>query len=163
MKLFCFASRSLENVQRGYDAGRWAVATTSDKDQQTRRTKIRKNVRVGDLGLLYCNPLASFMVPFQFESEPEMTGVDAETWREPWIFPFRIYPLCGTERLVSATEAEEGWGIARRRFAEMGSRVGGISAALLLTGTAVFSPLHISYRGWAEILRDFGVASPKAA
>ena len=160
MKLFCFASRSPENVQRGFDARRWAVATTSDRDQQVRRTKIRRNVRIGDFGLLYCSTRASFMVPFIFDSEPDLRAVDVNTWREPWIFPFQIQPLCGTDLSVSVMDAEERWGVARRRFSEMGSRAGGISAAMLLTGTAVFSPLHISYRDWKEILLDFKVTDP---
>ena len=157
MKLFCFASRSLENVQRGFKANRWAVATTSDKDQQTRRTKIRRNVKVGDFGLLYCNPFSSFMVPFEFVSEPNLYEKDSTTWPEVWLFPFQIRSLCTEDKMVSAAQAEAKWGIAKRRFVEMGGRAGGISAAMLLTGTTAFSPLHISYRDWTEILMDFGI------
>jgi hypothetical protein len=102
------------------------------------------------------------MVPFIFESEPDLRAVDLDTWREAWVFPFQIRPLCGIDLSVAAMDAEERWSVARRRFSEMGSRAGGISAAMLLTGTAVFSPLHISFRDWTEILLDFKVTGPVA-
>jgi len=100
------------------------------------------------------------MVPFVFQFVPDITKIDTETWQQPWIFPFSIDPLCGVERLVSAREAEERWGVTKRRFKEMGGRQGGISAAMHLTGTTAFSPLQISNHDWIEILNDFGIVFP---
>jgi hypothetical protein len=55
MNLFCFASRDEENIRRGIEARKWAVASVSDWAMRTRIGKARKYLKVGSLGLLSCS------------------------------------------------------------------------------------------------------------
>jgi hypothetical protein len=156
MRLFCFACRNIDNILKGYAARKWAVASTSDRDQQRRRTNARRNVAVGDLGVLYCNPLHAFTVPFRFASIPDFNRVETAVWPEPWILPFDIEPLGPPHKYITAAEARERWSVVKRGFSRMKTEQGGISAAMLLTGTTVFVPHQIDHTDWLEILTDIG-------
>src|SRR4051794_12441999 len=64
VKLFCFASRNLDNIWLGVKHQKWAVATVGHTARRCRETKARRYLIPGVHGLLYCNPLHAFMVPF---------------------------------------------------------------------------------------------------
>lgn len=88
MDLFCFASRTFENICLGVGAKRWAVATVSDAQMRMRRTKAEKYMLPGSRGLLYCNPTHSFTVPFITESKADLINVIQDLWPERWELPF---------------------------------------------------------------------------
>lgn len=151
-KLFCFASRNLENVRRGYEAKRWAVATVSRSAMAGRISKAEKYMDVGSFGLLYCNPIQSFTVPFVVKSKADPTAVERDIWPEPWVLPFDIEPLGSPDKFLSKNEAERRWPILERRMPPYTS----VSAALNFTGTTVFVPVEISVHEWDAILADLG-------
>ena len=74
MELFCFASKNLVNIWAGIGAGMWAVAETSPTDMKARFTK-SKRMKVGSLGLLYCNETHSFTTPFLVYSQTDPEAV----------------------------------------------------------------------------------------
>jgi hypothetical protein len=59
----------------------WAVAETSPADMKARVTK-SKRMKVGSLGILYCNETHSFTTPFVVVSEPNETKVVSDVWPE---------------------------------------------------------------------------------
>src|SRR4051812_45806393 len=115
-KLFCFASRNLENIRRGYEAKRWAVATVSSSAMAGRISKAKKYMDVGSLGLLYCNPTHSFTVPFVVKSKANPWMVEADIWPEAWVLPFDIEPLGPPDIQISNKAAEERWPLLKRRM-----------------------------------------------
>lgn len=153
MDLFCFASRSVENIEIGVRFRRWAVATVSNAQMRSRRTKADKYLLPGSRGLLYCNPTHSFTVPFIVESKADPLAVVRDIWPEMWELPFSIRPLGDPSRQLCATQAWERWPILRTRH----NRAGGISAAMNITGTTVFVPVDISQEDWEIILNDLAV------
>ena len=150
MNLFCFASRNVENIRRGIDARRWAVSTARDSVMKGRRTKAARYFSPGDYGLLYCRPTHSFTTPFIVESKADPDAVVTDIWPEAWELPFFISPLGGLERQLSGDAARIRWPIIERR----GCGQGGVTAAMNLTGTTVFSPIPITEEDWRLILED---------
>jgi hypothetical protein len=150
MRLFCFASRSVENIRRGIEAKRWAVAKVTDTAMKARITKAERNLRPGDLGLLYCNPLHAFTVPFIVETRADPGAVITNVWPEPWVLPFDIAPLGDLRRSVEQNDAMGRWPIIQKRLAPSG----GVSAAMNITGTTVFVPVEIELADWRIILDD---------
>jgi hypothetical protein len=140
MDLFCFASRSLENIWLGVRARRWAVATVSNPQMRTRRTKAEKYLFPGSPGtaLLQPHSLVHCSIHRRIESGPPRCnrGYLARTMG----VPFHINPLGDPRRQVPAEQAWQRWPILRRRQ----NRAGGVSAAMNITGTTVFVPV---YRG----------------
>jgi hypothetical protein len=147
MELFCFASKSLTNIWAGIGARMWAVAETSESDMKARITK-SKRMRVGSLGLLYCNETHSFTTPFLVYSEPNTEEVIANIWPEKWRLPFRIHPLGDPSRQVHMDSAKKSWPILKK------SSAASVSAAMNITGTTVFVPIEISTDDWAAIIND---------
>ena len=78
MELLCFASKTEENIRRGYEARLWAVS----KADNGRRTKARKYLRPGSFGLLYSGPTHSFTVPFVVKSVADQNRVVTDIWPE---------------------------------------------------------------------------------
>jgi len=150
MDLFCFASRTVENICLGVGAKRWAVATVSDAQMRTRRTKAEKYMLPGSRGLLYCNPTHSFTVPFITVSKADPITVIEDIWPERWELPFYIKPLGHPRRQIPAERAWERWPILKKRK----NRAGGVSAAMNITGTTVFVPVDITREDWEIILDD---------
>jgi hypothetical protein len=62
--LFCFASKNVENIRRGIEARKWAVATVSTSAMKGRITKAQRYFHSGSLGLLYCRETHFFTTPF---------------------------------------------------------------------------------------------------
>ena len=147
MQLFCFASKILTNIWAGIGAGMWAVAETSPTDMKARITK-SKRMRVGSLGLLYCNETHSFTTPFLVYSAPDPERVVSEIWPESWRLPFRIHPLGTPARQLHMNAAKDKWPVLK----DVGA--GGVSAAMNITGTTVFVPKEISSDDWALIIAD---------
>lgn len=158
MDLFCFASRSIENIAIGVRARRWAVATVSNVQMKIRRTKAEKYLFPGSRGLLYCNPTHSFTVPFIVESKADPLAVVRDIWPEMWELPFHINPLGDLSKQLPAERAWERWPVLAKRR----SRAGGISAAMNITGTTVFVPVDITQEDWAIILDDLATTRPVA-
>jgi hypothetical protein len=152
MRLFTFASRNLENIERGVAARRWAVATVSDAAMKGRKTKARKYLNIGAKGLLYCNPLHSFMVPFEVTSDPDIEGVETDVWPEAWSIPFDIQPLGNTKLRINKDQAFQRWPFLAKRMTFEG--YASVSAAMNFTGTTVFVPLQIADEDWELILSD---------
>lgn len=152
-KLFCFASRTVENIVRGVAARRWAVATVSDPAMRSRLTKARRYLEPGDCGLLYCNPTHAFTVPFIVESKADPSAVILDIWPEPWVLPFHIRPLGNANRQLPQTLAQTRWSVLQRRMNPGDS----VSGKMNITGTTVFVPVMISEAEWQEILRDLAV------
>jgi hypothetical protein len=155
MDLFCFASRSVENIWLGVRARRWAVATVSSTQMSIRRTKAERYLLPGSRGVLYCNPTHSFTVPFVTESKADPLAVVADIWPEPWELPFHIKPLGNPKRQVPSDEAWKHWPILKKRE----KRAGGVSAAINITGTTVFVPVDITEEDGEIILEDLAIES----
>lgn len=157
MKLFCFASRNLENVWLGVRHRKWAVATVSHSAMKTRCTKARNNIIPGVHGLLYCNPLHAFTVPFVAASTADLDTVVKDIWPEGWVLPFSIRPLGDPRRTVSQEQAMAHWPILIKRQEERGIK--SVSAALNITGATVFTPTEITRRDWQMILDELAIPS----
>jgi len=125
----------------------WVVAETSPTDMKARITKSNR-LKVGSLGLLYCNETHSFTTPFLAYSKPDPEKVVADVWPEKWRLPFRIHPLGTPVRQLHMDAAKTKWPILKNVGA------GGVSAAMNITGTTVFVPIEISGDDWALILAD---------
>lgn len=152
MHLFCFASRNQENIRRGIEARKWAVATVSHSAMQSRATKAKKYMHPGDMGLLYCNPTHSFTVPFIVRSVADPITVVKDIWPEAWVLPFDIEPLGDLSKQVHMDLALQKWPVVTRQ--QKGA--GGISAAMHITGTTVFVPVEITEEDWEIITGDLG-------
>ncbi|MGC9965741.1 MAG: hypothetical protein ABSE08_10080 [Syntrophobacteraceae bacterium] len=153
MKLFCFASRNIENIWIGVKARKWAVATTSASDMKGRRTKAERYLEVGDRGVLYCNPTHSFTTPFIIQSKVDYQAVVTDVWSTSWVFPFDILPLGNPSRQLSMDFAKKRWPILIR------STQASVSAAMNITGTTVFVPNYIDDEQWKQILADLGITN----
>ena len=125
----------------------WAVAETSPTDMKARITK-SKRMKVGSLGLLYCNETHSFTTPFLVYSGADPDEVVSHIWPERWWLPFRIHPLGTPTHQIHMDVAKTKW----PRLKDVGA--GGVSAAMNITGTTVFVPTEISVDDWALILSD---------
>lgn len=159
MKLFCFASKNVQNIQIGIDRQMWAVATLLNQQAMAGRiTKAEKNLRPGDLGVLYCNPTHSFTTPFIVRSHADPDEVVLDVWPEPWRLPFKIETLGDISRQISSDLAAKYWPVLKRRLQANQGR-GGVSAAMNITGTTVFVPVEITGEDWEAILED--LAKPK--
>jgi len=160
MELFCFASRNLKNIELGVRHQMWAVATLLNASSMAARArKAERYLHTGAVGLLYCNPRHAFTVPFLVRSEADQTKIVTDIWPEPWCLPFKIEPLGGPTRMVSAEDAKKRWPVVRDRL----GRSGGVSAAMNITGTTVFVPVVITPADWEIIcsdLADRGVTNP---
>jgi hypothetical protein len=152
MNLFCFASRNLENIRRGVDASKWAVSTVSDSAMKGRITKAARYFKPGSCGLLYCGQTNSFTVPFVAVSAADPESVVRDVWPEPWVLPFSIRPLGGPDRHLRADIARAVWPfLERRRWG-----IGGVTAAMNITGATVFSPVSIDSGDWDLIVHHLG-------
>jgi hypothetical protein len=150
MKLFCFASRSVENIWLGVKARKWAVATTSDSNMKSRRTKAKRYLEIGDRGVLYCNPIHSFTTPFIVQSKADPVAVVTDIWSTPWIFPFDMLPLGAPSRRLHMD-------LAKKRCPILINSVQrSVSAAMNITGTTVFVPNYIDDEQRQRILADLG-------
>ncbi len=153
MKLFCFASRNVENIWRGVRANKWAVATVSDSAMRGRITKAERYFVPGVRGLLYCNPTQSFTTPFIATSEADPRSVVTDIWPEPWVLPFSMRPLGDLRRQVHKDDAAARWSMLIERLRLYKS----VSAALTITGTTVFVPTDIPEQAWQMILNDLAI------
>jgi hypothetical protein len=153
MKLFCFASKNVENIRRGIERRRWAVSTASDAANRGRITKAKKNFGPGSLGLLYCSEIHAFTVPFISRSHADPNEVVVDIWPEPWILPFSIQPLGDLTKTLKADLAKVLWPM----LADSGA--GGVTAALNITGATVFVPTEISDHDWQLVLENLTTAT----
>jgi hypothetical protein len=92
MRLFCFASKNVENIRRGIEAKMWAVAKVTDSAHTGRTTKARRYFEPGSHGLLYCRETQSFTTPFVATSRADPDAVIKNIWPEGWVLPFSINP-----------------------------------------------------------------------
>jgi len=152
MRLFCFASRNIRNIQIGIKHQMWAVASVSDGAMAGRITKAQRYLRPGDFGVIYCNALHAFTTPFIVRSCADPDKIEKDIWPEAWVLPFKIETLGNLSRTVSK-EASERWSIVRQRMANIQGR-GGVSAAMNITGTTVFVPVPITQSDWDQICGD---------
>ncbi|MBY0431259.1 MAG: hypothetical protein K2Q10_08680 [Rhodospirillales bacterium] len=150
MLLFCFASRNEENITRGFENKKWAVATKSEAIMAGRRTKAAKYLNPGDYGILYCAPRQYFTVPFIVKSKADPNFIEKDIWPEPWSLPFDIEPLGSPYKTLSAETARSHWPIIQKRWPTSG----GVTAAMNITGVTVFVPVEINYKDWEAILKD---------
>jgi hypothetical protein len=151
MQLFCFASKNERNIRLGIERQTWAVATLANISSMAARVaKAEKYLRVGAVGLLYCNPRHAFTTPFIVRSKADPDAVVSDIWPEPWRLPFTIETLGDLSRQMPADEAKTRWPVVKRR---LGPR-GGVSAALNITGTTVFVPVEITRDEWELICSD---------
>jgi len=151
MQLFCFASKNLENIQRGIDARLWAVASVSDSSMKGRKTKARRYFGSGAHGLLYCSANHKFTTPFISTSDADPSKVITDIWPEPWVLPFSIEPLGDLSKQIPADLAKELWPDLKMDGA------GGITGAMNLTGAQVFAPKQITDADWRLILEALAV------
>lgn len=152
LELYCFASKNLTNIWAGIGARIWAVAETSPTDMKARITK-SKRMKVGSIGVLYCNETHSFTTPFLVYSSPDPDRVVTDVWPERWRLPFRIHPLGDPTRQVHMDDAKKTWPILRE------SKSSSVSAALNITGTTVFVPTEISSEDWSLIITALSIAA----
>jgi hypothetical protein len=153
VQIFTFASRSIENIQRGFEAQTWAVATVSSSAMKGRITKAEKYFAIGSQGILYCSPTQSFTVPFIVKTKANPHRVVKDIWPEPWVLPFEIQPLGNPTKQLHRDTAEKRWPFLRRGVLLKGS----VSAAMNFTGSTVFVPVELSDEDWQIILEDLSV------
>jgi hypothetical protein len=153
MKLFCFASRNLENIWLGVRANKWAVATISDSAMRGRITKAERYFMPGAHGLLYCNPTQSFTTPFIATSKADPSAVVTDVWSEAWVLPFSMRPLGDPRRQVHKYHAAARWSLLIDRLRDYNS----VTAALNITGATVFAPTEIPEQAWQMILDELAV------
>jgi hypothetical protein len=146
MELFCFPSKNLTNIWAGIGARMWAVAKT--KNMQARITK-SKRMKVGSLGLLYCNETHSFTTPFLVYSEPDPEKSITNVWLGTWYLPFNIHPLGNPTRQVSKDTAKLEWPVLKN------SR--NVPKDMNIPGMMIFTPKEISPDDWALILSSLSV------
>jgi hypothetical protein len=103
-------------------------------------------MKVGSLGLLYCNEAHSFTTPFLVYSEPDLEKSVSDIWPERWRLPFRIFPFGNPTRQVHMGEAKANWSILKS------SPASSVTAAMNITGTTVFVPVDVSADDWASIV-----------
>jgi hypothetical protein len=157
MKLFCFASTNLNNIEIGIRNKMWAVSSSNnDRTQLARTTKAKKYMDVGDVGLLYCSAAGVFTTPFIVKSHPDYNIVVENLWPGNWSMPFKIEPLGGLSRQISKSEAVHRWPFVQSRVMRNHGRIG-IAAAMNITGTTVFVPILISEHDWNIILSDLAL------
>jgi hypothetical protein len=156
MYLFCFASKNVENIKRGIAAKMWAVSKKSGPTMRGRATKARRYFTPGVRGLLYCRETHSFTVPFLATSAADPHAVIADIWPEPWVLPFSIEPLGDLSRQIKGDLAKELWPILK----DCG--VGGVTAAMNVTGVTVFVPLQIADSDWGLILDSLATRPPQS-
>lgn len=157
MKLFCFASKNVQNIQIGIEKQLWAVATLLNQQSMTGRVaKAEKYLRPGDFGLLYCNPTHSFTTPFIVRSYADPDEVIVDVWPEPWRQPFKIETLGDLSKQIVGSIAAKRWPVLKRRL-EANHGQGGVSAAMNITGTTVFVPVEIAGKDWETICEDLAV------
>lgn len=147
MDLFCFASRNEDNIWKGVQYRKWAVATVGDSLMRGRISKAKKYFHPGCKGLLYCNPTQSLTTPFIVESHADQHKVVTDIWPEPWVLPFAIHPLGNPSRQLSMASAKTLLPVLHRK-----AHIKSISAALNITGTTVFVPNDISDEDWKIVL-----------
>lgn len=153
VELFCFASKNVENIERGIAHQLWAVGTLLNQQAMAARvTKAQRYLRPGAFGVLYCNPTHSFTTPFIVRSRADPEVVVTDVWPEPWRLPFAIDTLGDLSRQLSADEAMNRWPVLKKRLEATCGR-GGVSAAMNITGTTVFVPVRITEEDWT-IIRD---------
>jgi hypothetical protein len=151
MKLFCFASRSEQNIWIGVQHQLWAVATLPNQiTMAARTTRARRYLEVGDRGILYSNQTHAFTTPFIVRSKADPSAVVMNVWPEPWRLPFKIETFGDPSRQVSKEKAMENWPIVQSRMGPMG----GVTAAMNITGATVFSPVPISSDDWTMVCED---------
>ncbi|MEX1180702.1 MAG: hypothetical protein WEB63_07830 [Cucumibacter sp.] len=73
-----------------------------------------------------------------------------DIWPEPWVLPFSIRPLGDLSRQIPADVARQRWPVVSTRWPTMG----GISAAMNITGATAFSPVPITDDDWKIMLGD---------
>ena len=154
--LFCFASSNRENIKLGAAAGRWAVARVSTAAMNCRRTKARRHLIPGALGLFYCNATHSFTTPFIVQSSADPFGVERAIWPGEWVLPFSFFPLGSPHKQISGYSAARRWSFVGKRW----PRRGGVAAAMNLTGATAFTPIQISELDWRLILSDLADPMP---
>lgn len=147
MELYCFASNSLANIWVGIGSKTWAVNQTSDIDMSRRITKASK-IKIGSLGLLYCNETHSFTTPFIIYSKPNPNKVIKNIWSGSWVLPFKIFPLGNPEKQINKDRASRIWPIIKN------SNQKTVSAAMNITGTTVFVPKIITQTDWEYIIQE---------
>jgi hypothetical protein len=155
VNLFCFASKSVENIRRGIAAKMWAVSTKSGPTMSGRATKARRNFAPGAHGLLYCAETHSFTTPFIATSGADPIAVITNIWPEPWVLPFSINPLGDLSKQIPGELAKELWPILR------GCGAGGVTAAMNATGVTVFVPLQVTDTDWELILEGLAITPPQ--
>lgn len=157
MKLFCFASKNVENIRRGIAAKKWAVATVSDSAMKARITKARRYFEPGAYGLLYCRETHSFTTPFIVRSHADPEAVVTDIWPEAWVLPLLIDPLGDLSKQIHMDLAKVLWPILKNCGA------GGVTAAMNITGATVFSPVQLTENDWATILEGLATGQLKSA
>jgi hypothetical protein len=146
MKLFCFASKNVENIRRGVEHRRWAVSRASESTDRGRATKAKRYFGPGAHGLLYCRETHSFTMPFLVETHADPSAVVTDVWPEPWVLPFAIKPLGDLSKWMKADLAKVAWPMLKNVGA------GGVTAALNITGVTVFVPNEVSEQDWQLVL-----------
>ena len=144
MKLFLFASGSLTNIRAGIGANLRAVNKTSDAGMKARITQSAQ-MKIGSLGLLYCNEYHSFTTPFAGYSAPDVQRVETDVCRGEWYLPIRIHPLGSPRRQVHKDVAVANWTGPKEARANA-------TASMNLTGTTVLAPRETSTDDWALML-----------
>jgi hypothetical protein len=147
MQLWLFSSENIQNIEIGFQAGKWAVSDIDETAMKMRYTKSRK-MDIGALGVLYCSEDHCFTVPFEVLSRPTLETV-ANLWPEPWSLPFSIKPLGSPNRRVSLGVAKHSWRCLRDSTNTACTLRG-------MNGWTLFVPNDIPDEDWTRILKDVG-------
>jgi hypothetical protein len=146
MDIYVFASKNLTNIWARIGARLWAVSQTEDTaTAQGRKTK-SQGMRIGSLGILYCNDTHSLTTPFIVYSKPDPDRIVSNVWPERWVLPFRILPLGTPERQLTSDDA--------KRLLPIFKKSGECNFGKVFHVQAVtaFSPTVVGSDDWEELI-----------
>ena len=146
MELFCFASRSEENIAKGVARGLWAVAPPRDERFMDAQIKKSQNLLPDAKGIIYCNCDGAryFTVPFIVRGEPELRE-EIDVWApQKWWLPFEISPLGDQSRQVPVDVAKNDWPFV------------GSGLNKIVPPTTTFNRIEITVYEWNSILVALG-------
>ena len=146
MAIYVFSSDNLTNIWAGIGAGLWAVSKPKDPSVHQGRVTKAEKIKIGSLGVLYCNAIHALTTPLVVYSTPEPNVTIKNIWPEPWVLPFKIHPLGTPNKKIGKDEAMEALptlrALAHRNFGH----------ALPVQGNLAFVPSKLVDQDWEVLI-----------
>jgi hypothetical protein len=150
--VFIFPSEGLKNIQRGIDAGTWAVPEAKDaKTAEALATKAYV-MQPESRGVLYCSGDGTpgdsyFTTPFLTKSYPDVHAIEREIWKpEGYIHPFKFEPCGSTDKKLFKYYVPEFFKKSIGSAAPMWNRV------LQISGLTYFVASKVAEEDWNKLV-----------